>query len=171
MVSRVALTVYLTLAISASLTAGAEAMDRFYCVVDDAQLKLTIEAGFIEEPGWPLGNLRGVVVFKPGHGAAGLGTTGQGTKAQARTVKGAVRLAMPDMVLAKRDNRNFQLRTSSTSGADEEAMDVTMLFNASMVGDDINRFAGTYAVTVRPQGNANPAAAVEQDGLLSCKRF
>ncbi|MCE6075513.1 hypothetical protein [Agrobacterium vitis] len=158
MINRFTLILNEAVVIWGCLTAGAAAMDRYYCAVDDAQLKLSIEAAFKEEPSWPLANLRGVMVFKPGQGAD-------------RTVTGAVRLAMADMVQARRDDRSFQLRTSSTSGDGGESMSVDIVLNASMQGEDINRFAGSYAVMVRPQGNTNPAAAVERDGALNCKRF
>ncbi|BCH61828.1 hypothetical protein RvVAR0630_44520 [Agrobacterium vitis] len=161
MINRFVLILNEALVIFACLTPGAEAMDRYYCAVDDVQLKLSIEAAFKEEPGWPLGNLRGVMVFKPGQSVPGEG----------RTVTGAVRLAMADSVQSRHDDRSFQLRTSSTSGEDGDIMIVDILLNASMQGEDINRFAGNYAVTVRPQGNTHPAAAVERDGALNCKRF
>ncbi|MCF1481354.1 hypothetical protein FS800_04180 [Agrobacterium vitis] len=161
MINRFVLILNEAVVILVCLTPGAEAMDRYYCAVDDGQLKLSIEAAFKEEPGWPLGNLRGVMVFKPGQGVSG----------EDRTVTGAVRLAMADMVQSRRDDRSFQIRTSSTSGDGGEIMSVDIVLKASMQGEDINRFAGSYAVTVRPQGNTHPAAAVERDGALNCKRF
>ncbi|WP_429932338.1 hypothetical protein [Agrobacterium vitis] len=161
MINRFALILTETMMILAGLTVGAEAMDRYYCAVDDAKLKLSIEAAFKEGAGWPLGSLRGVVVFKPGKGAPG----------EDKTVSGAVRLAMTDIALSKREDRSIQLRTSSLSGDVGKIMVVDMLLNASMQGSDINRFAGTYAVTVRPQGKTNPATSVQWDGALTCRRF
>ncbi|MUZ71599.1 hypothetical protein GOZ90_02805 [Agrobacterium vitis] len=161
MINRFVVILNEAMVILACLATGAEAMDRYYCVVDDGQLKLSIEAAFKEEPGWPLGSLRGIIVFKPGQGAPG----------EDRTVTGAVRLTMADMVLSRREDRSFQLRTSSTSGDDGKIMIVDILLKASMQGEDINRFAGGYTVNVRPQDKTKAAAAVERDGALDCKRF
>ncbi|MBB4008828.1 hypothetical protein [Allorhizobium taibaishanense] len=141
-------------------TGWVEAMDRYYCAVDDAQLKLSVEASFKEEPRWPLASLRGVVVFKP-----------EAPLVQKRSVKGAVRLELNDVTQSRHENGRFQLRTSSVSGVDQDETSIDIVFDVKMIGNDINRFAGTYDVTVRPKGNDNAAAAVERDGVLNCKRF
>lgn len=137
-----------------------EAMDRYYCAGDDAQLKLSVEASLKEEPGWPLGGLRGVVVFKP-----------DAPLVQQRSVVGAIRLEPAGVIQARRDDGHFRLQTSSVSGVDQDETSIDIVFDAKMVGNDINRFSGTYDVTVRPKDNLDAAAAVERDGALNCKRF
>ncbi|MBB4952410.1 hypothetical protein H4S14_000452 [Agrobacterium vitis] len=152
--------IFLTfIALSVSVVTCA-AMDRYYCAVDDSQLKLSIEAGFKEQSGWPLAHLRGIVVFKTEQG----GGTG-------KTVQGVLMLDLDHIVQYWRDGRRMMIRASSRSGTGNDATDVDVLLDSKMVAGDINRFAGDYSIIVRPKGNHDPAFALTRDGKVSCSRF
>jgi hypothetical protein len=132
------------------------AMDRYYCAADDSQLKLSVDAGFEEQPGWPLGHLRGIVIFKPGQG---------------KTLQGTLMLGSRDVVQYWRDGKSMMLRTSSKSGSGLTATDVDVVLDSKMVSGNINRFKGGYKVIVRPLGKSDPSLALTREGGVSCSRF
>lgn len=132
------------------------AMDRYYCTADDDQLKLSLETGFKELPGWPLSHLRAIMIFKPGLG---------------KTVSGTLMLGSSNIIQYWRDGQSMMLRTVSKSGTGAETTDVDVIVDSKRVNKDINHFAGRYAVVVRPLGNDDPSLSVTLDGPLSCARF
>lgn len=140
--------------ISSALTCSA--MDRYYCTADDGQLKLSVETGFKELPGWPLSHLRAIVVFKPGRG---------------KTVTGTLMLGSSEVTQYWRDGHSMMIRTTSKSGHGTTATNVDVVLDSKVAGKDINRFVGNYTITVQPIGNEDPLQAVTRDGAMTCARF
>ncbi|WP_027487264.1 hypothetical protein [Allorhizobium undicola] len=130
------------------------ALDRYYCAVDDARLKLVVEAAFREDPGWPLAHMRGIVLFKPGRG---------------QRLEGQVDIAAANVKQYWRDGETLRLYTSTPSGEGQDALTIGLKLESSVTADDLNRFQGTYAVSVRQSGQT--AKPVEVTGPLTCSRF
>lgn len=152
--------VVFTVLIVAAYSMRCHAMDRYYCAVDDDQLKMSVETGFKEQPGWPLNHLRAVVVFKPEDAAV-----------QSKTLTGTLMLGASDIVQYWRDGQRMMIRTASKSGKGPMATDVDVLVETRVANKDINRFAGSYTITVRPSGNADPSLEVVRQGPIRCSRF
>ncbi|OLP46105.1 hypothetical protein [Rhizobium oryziradicis] len=141
------------------LMASAEtsyAMDRYYCAVDDAQLKLSVEGGFEEGPDWPLKTLRGIVVFKPGQG---------------KTLEGILKIGEDDVVQSRRDDTSMMIETSSESGVNTTATHVELTLDTKQEKGDINHFLGNYKIVVRPLGENDPSSSVTRVGKVSCARL
>lgn len=132
------------------------AMDRYYCTADDDRLKLSLETGFKELPGWPLSHLRAIIIFKPGLG---------------KTVTGNLMIGSRDIIQYWRDGESMKLRTVSKSGAGADTTDIDVVVDSKRVNEDINHFAGRYTMIVRPLGNDDPSLSVTLDGPVSCARF
>lgn len=152
MVKSVVLTAF---ALLMSVTTSS-AMDRYYCTVDDEQLKLSLETGFKEMSGWPLSHLRAIVIFKPRAG---------------KTVTGTLMIGSSNIIQYWRDGQSMMLRTVSRSGAGADTTDVDVIVDSRSVNKDINHFVGHYTVLVRPLGKDDPSLSVTLNGPLTCDRF
>lgn len=137
-------------------TATSHAMDRYYCAVDDAQLKLSVVSGFEEGPDWPLRTLRGIVIFKPGQG---------------KTLEGTLKIDEDDVVQSKREDTSMRIESSSDSGVDTTATHVQLTLDTKQEKGDINHFLGTYKIVVQPLGENGAASALTRVGKLSCARL
>lgn len=146
----------LTLFILLASSATCHAMDRYYCAVDNAQLKMSIESTFEEGPTWPLSTLHGIVVFKPGQG---------------KTLEGILKVGPDDVVQSKRDDASMRIETSSETGVDATATQVQLTLDTRQVKSNLNHFVGTYKIVVQPLGNNDASSALTRAGKISCARF
>jgi hypothetical protein len=132
------------------------AVDRYYCAADDSQLKMSIETGFEESPEWPLSNMRGIVVFKPGQG---------------KTLEGILKIGADDVVQYLRDGQSMMIRTSSETGVDKAATHVDLTVDTKQETGNINHFIGNYKIVVRPLGKKDPSLALTRKGKVACARL
>lgn len=138
----------LSIGICATATPGLAA-GRYYCAADDANIKLSIDTGFSQEPGHKLNHFRGALVGKSAQVPADFNTMilESGQLTQSWAYDGDLRLAI-----------------TALDGNGDAASSAELLIMASGK-DEATPMPGSYVLTF---GTPDNAEAAKLTGRLTC---
>lgn len=148
----------MAIALTAVLTAssGAAAAQRIYCVVDDANLKMSLESGFSTEKQGALEHFRGVLTLKDSK-VPGLVETMRLTS------------AMLKQHWMDGSELRLQVYTESQSGP-FATLELTV--DTAVTADDKSRFHGDYAIRIQTGTDGTRRelkTALARDGRVICE--